>query len=129
MSHFVVKPRIFIVYLLFLALASTWSSGFGGPLYQTCPAQCCAPEADPSGCSNVSEGEVYGAGETSTTEGCTCNSTCDGACSECAYFHAGAIQSPASLPLPIPERHFHAANGSLQNHRYPSFRPPDIRLG
>ena len=125
------KVRAFISYVVFVALVTTWSAGFGGILYQACPADCCSSVKDHSSCDleNPSN-EICGVSMTGeqVADACSCNSTCDNTGSECVYFLAGTVQqvmawvpflSPFAFKLPIL---------SLQDHASQNFRPPPISL-
>src|SRR2546430_15196859 len=108
------KVRAFISYVVFDALVTTWSAGFGGILYQACSADCCSSVKDRSTCGleNPSS-EIRGVSMTGeqVADACSCNSTCDNTCSECVHFHAGMVQqvmawvpflSPFTFKSPIP---------------------------
>jgi len=113
--------------LVLVALVTAWSPGFGGIMYQSCPADCCAPTKDSHPCSKAL-GEQPD--ETTVASGpeCSCNSTCDAACSECMYFHAGAVTQVVSLPLSSAIFAFSPPEGSLQHHPSQNFRPPPTHL-
>jgi len=118
--------RALVIHLVFLAFATSWSSGFAGAMYQTCPAECCAPAADHSGCTKASGDQSDEANGRSQSEDCTCNSTCDSTCSECEYFHPGAVQRLSFLPFALSYFTFITSNWSLEDLQYPSFRPPTL---
>jgi hypothetical protein len=106
--------------LVLVALVTAWSPGFGGIMYQSCPADCCAPAKDSHPCSKS-------LGEHSDPE-CSCNSTCDATCSECMYFHAGAVMQVVSLTQASAIFAFSPPEGSLQHHPSRNFRPPPTPL-
>ena len=61
-------------------------------------------------------------------DACSCNSTCDATCSECMYFHAGAVMQLVSLTLSSAIFAFSPPEGSLQHHPSRNFRPPPTPL-
>ena len=133
LSGFSMKLHAFISYLVLVTLVITWSTGFGGVLYQACPADCCASVKDRPPCDNGlgdQSNAISGASMTGdrVADACSCSSTCDSICSECVYLHAGVVQNPiwsaASLPM-IP---FSSPNPSLQDHLFQHFHPPRTSL-
>jgi hypothetical protein len=113
--------------LVLIALGTAWSAGFGGTMYQSCPADCCAPTKDSHPCSKAPGEQPEGTTVASDPE-CSCNSTCDATCSECMYFHAGAVMQVVSLTLSSAIFAFNSPEGSLQHHPSRNFRPPPTPL-
>jgi hypothetical protein len=113
--------------LVLIALVTAWFPGFGGIIYQSCPADCCAPAKDSHPCSKAL-GEQPGETAVASDPDCSCNSTCDATCSECMYFHAGAVMQVVSLTLPSAIFAFSPPEGRLQHHPSRNFRPPPTPL-
>ena len=128
------RLRTFIHYTMLVALMTAWSAGFGQVLYQSCCAGCCSPRLDHTSCSdargqpaNVTL-EVSKDGVQTSTDSCGCNSTCDNACSECVYFHAGVIENSIPLMRTAFTSIFNPPPQSLQFHSSEHFRPPQLGL-
>jgi len=127
------KVRAFISYVVFVALVTTWSAGFGSALYQACPADCCSSVKDRPACAHGLGDQSNAVSVVSMTgdraaDACSCNSTCDATCSECMYFHAGAVMQVVSLTLSSAIFAFSPPEGSLQHHPSRTFRPPPTPL-
>lgn len=108
--------------LLLAALVVTASPALGGTLYQACPTGCCAFYGTEIGCDRTEP-----AGVASETMGCSCQGSCDSACSECAYFHACLIEPPREA-VPIGSFRFALAPPAahLIGHPSRSYRPPRL---
>jgi hypothetical protein len=111
--------------LVLVALVTAWSPGFGGIMYQSCPADCCAPAKHSHPCSKPL-GEQPDETAVAPDPECSCNSTCDATCSECMYFHAGVVEQAVSLTLSSAIFAYSPPEGSLQHHTSRNFRPPPI---
>src|SRR5918992_2640052 len=113
--------------LVLVALVTAWSPGFGGIMYQSCPADCCAPTKHSHSCSK-SLGEQPDETAVAPDPECSCNSTCDATCSECVYFLAGTVQQVMAWVPFLPPFAFKLPILSLQDHASQNFRPPPISL-
>jgi hypothetical protein len=127
------KVRAFISYVVLIALVTTWSTGFGGVLYQACPADCCSSVKEPSPCAHGLGDQSNAISDASITgdravDACSCNSTCDNTCSECVYFHAGVVQNPIWSAASLPVIPFSSPNLSLQDYSFQDFHPPRASL-
>src|SRR5919106_2977019 len=128
-----IKVRVFISYVVFVALVTTWSTGFGGVLYQACPADCCSSVKDRPPCAHGLGDQSNAISVASMTsdqaaDACSCNSTCDSTCSECVYFHAGVVQNPIWSAASLPVIPFSSPSLSLQDHSFQHFHPPRTSL-
>ena len=107
-----------------IALVTTWSPGFGGVMYQSCKADCCASAADDAGCSKTAGEQANEMSAKAKTEDCRCNDTCNSMCSECVYFHVGIIEAPTQLTPSASSFSSSRLTQSLQVYPSRHFRPP-----
>ncbi len=118
--HRIAGARGAIAQLVLLAVVITASPAFGGALYQACPTGCCSPYGEEAGCDRAEP-------VAPKSLDCSCQSTCDSACSECEHFHAGVIQPPQTS-LPVQPRRFSLDPPVSRLIGHPSYfyRPPPV---
>lgn len=129
------RLRAIISYLIIAALMTTGSKSVGAILYQACPPQCCSPTVDYPACSMyggqlVSGIEISKSGHfgQKAADNCNCNSTCDDACSQCAYFQTGAIQPMITWTPALSRFTLRPSETPLRDYAWQIFRPPPRHL-
>ncbi|MGQ0595356.1 MAG: hypothetical protein ACT4QB_22760 [Gammaproteobacteria bacterium] len=115
------RLRTAIGRLVLIALVITASPGLGGVLYQSCPAGCCTPYGEETGCMGNAAAEAA-----SEARDCSCQGTCDNGCSECAYFHASVTEPLRSSPRVACRFSADPPVAHLIGHPSRYYRPPPV---